>query len=98
MGSQTSLRQYAALTARYASLLAVAVRLASFLCELGHIIAKKDDPKDIRGGPYSKYFLVVHTDEAAIKEEVVRPWLVGFAATVGLLDEVLLLLSYAPEN
>ena len=70
----------------------------AFLCRLCDIIAEKDQPKDIREGPYSKYFLVVHTDELGIKEEVVRPWLAEFTPTVELLDEVLLLLSYEPET
>jgi hypothetical protein len=70
----------------------------AFLCQLAHIIAKKDRAKDIRGGPYSKYFLVVHTDELAIKEDVVRPWLAEFTPTTALLDEVFLLLSYEPET
>jgi len=65
--------------------------------ELERIIAKKDQPKDVRGGPYSKYFLVVHTDEIALTAEMVRSWLVGFAPKVRLLDEVLLLLSYEPQ-
>ena len=37
-----------------------------FLRCLNDIIARKDQPKDIRGGPYSKYFLVVHSEEFAI--------------------------------
>jgi hypothetical protein len=37
-------------------------------------------------------------DEAAIKEEVVRPWLFGFAPTVRFLDEVLLVLFYETET
>jgi len=61
-----------------------------------HHLEEKDRPKDIRGGPYSKYLLVVHRDETALKKEVVESWLAGFTASVGLLDEVLLLLSYEP--
>jgi hypothetical protein len=70
----------------------------TFLRKLKAIIARKDQPNDIEGGPYSKYFLVVHTDEFALKKDVVEKWLEGFMPTIGLLDEVLLLLSYEPET
>jgi hypothetical protein len=61
----------------------------TFLALLESRIAKKDSPKEVKGGPYSKYFLVVYTDEWL--SEDVQASLTGFVARVSLLDEVLLL-------
>ena len=57
----------------------------AFLALLENRIAKKDSPKEVKGGPYSKYFLVVYTDEWL--SEDVQTSLTGFVARASLLTK-----------
>jgi hypothetical protein len=68
-----------------------------FLAKLRCIIAEKDS-KTLKGGPYSKYLLVVYTDEFVLHEEAVQSYLAGFVPEGSQLDEVLLLISYDPRT
>lgn len=60
-------------------------------------IKKKDDPPQVKGGPYSQYILIIYSDEPRILNyqliEFVRTCRFG---PTKLLDRVFFLMSYSP--
>ena len=60
-------------------------------------IAAKDDPAELKGGPYERYWVVIHCDEPELSHDRVRSLLNGWAGTTTTLaDEAFLLFSYDP--
>jgi hypothetical protein len=68
---------------------------AELLRALQDRISAKDrvEPK---GGPYSRYILVIHTDETFLEAAKVEQWLIGVTFPTNRITDVLLGLSYDP--
>lgn len=60
-------------------------------------IAKKDNPKDVRGGPYDAYYLVIYCDEPRVLDHGLIKFIgeAVFPAT-SLIERAFMLLSYCP--
>ncbi|SRR6266567_4154541 len=70
-----------------------------FMAFLSQRIRKKDEPAELRGGPYCAYWLVIHCDEPALSVDRVEAFLTDAqSTTTKLIDEVFLLLSYVPRR
>ncbi len=55
----------------------------------------KDASKNIKGGPYETYILLIHTDEPQLSYDYVNPIIEGYKFSVaGLIDRAFLLMSY----
>jgi hypothetical protein len=62
-------------------------------------VAAKDNPAEVKGGPYSEYWLLIHTDEPALSITEVRKLMGGIAPfPVKLITDAFLLLSYHPND
>jgi len=72
---------------------------SKFLEALQHRLSAKDGRRpSLKGGPYAKYFVVVHTDEPLLTFESASLWLNDFAiAGAPNIDRAFLLLSYEPK-
>jgi hypothetical protein len=61
-------------------------------------LAVKDASKNIKGGPYDLYMLVIHTDEPVLSYDYTYPLLSGYAFKFySLIDRAFLLMSYDPK-
>ena len=69
----------------------------AFLAKLRERIDAKDKPSKQKGGPYSGYVLVIHTDEDALDRETVGRFLQGSAFHTKYITDALLGLSYHPS-
>lgn len=59
----------------------------------------KDVPKNIKGGPYDLYMLVIHTDEPALSFDYAYPLLSKFPFQFySLIDRAFLLMSYDEKH
>ena len=54
------------------------------------------DRVEPKGGPYSRYILVIHTDETFLEAAKVEQWLIGATFPTNRITDVLLGLSYDP--
>jgi hypothetical protein len=70
---------------------------AELLRALQTRINAKDQTKP-KGGPYTRYILVVHTDEAFLGAGEVEQWLTGATFLTNRISDVLLGLSYNPAQ
>jgi hypothetical protein len=62
-------------------------------------VSAKDSPSEVKGGPYSEYWLLIHTDEPALSIAEVQKHMTGIAPfPVKLITQAFLLLSYHPNN
>ncbi len=62
-------------------------------------ISAKDKPRDLKGGPYTRYWVVIHCDEPELNHERVQSLLNGWAGTrTTLVDDAFLLFSYDPKH
>ncbi|WP_320007627.1 hypothetical protein [Maridesulfovibrio sp.] len=69
-----------------------------FKKQLLKIIAKKDSRK-LLGGPYTKYILIMSTDEFLLEYKTVKKWTQNMKpAVTNLLDRIYLLFSYKPQH
>jgi hypothetical protein len=68
-----------------------------FIRALQERIDAKDQAK-LKGGPYSRYILVVHTDEMFLAATQIEQWLAGAAFRASRITDILLGLSYDPAN
>jgi len=60
------------------------------------IVAKKDSPKSISGGPYNRYVLLVHVDEFNLSAERFSAVLDEITFETKLIDNIYVLVSYDP--
>lgn len=71
---------------------------AQLIAQFDAIIAKKDDPLKVKGGPYDRYILLVHVDEPILAQERLETVLGGRSFRTRLIDELYVLMSYQPSN
>jgi hypothetical protein len=72
---------------------------AKFAQYLQNRVAAKDHPSGVKGGPYSEYWLLIHTDEPALSVTEVRKHMQGIQPfPVKLITQAFLLLSYHPND
>lgn len=69
-----------------------------FLTELRKRIAEKDNPTDLKGGPYEKYLLVIWTGEMHLTQEVIRAYLEGITFPCSLITDAFISLDYHPGS
>jgi hypothetical protein len=67
------------------------------LSALQDIIDAKDRPKNIKGGPYHRYLLVIVTDEFFLYRDQVAHFLEGATFRAGMISDAYLGLSYHPS-
>jgi len=60
------------------------------------LVAKKDQPAKVSGGPYHRYVLLVHVDECMLPAERISAVLATTTLETRLIDEIYILLSYDP--
>jgi hypothetical protein len=70
---------------------------AELLRALQALIDRKDGAEP-KGGPYSRYILVIHSDEAYLDAANVKEWLTGAPFRASRLTDALLGLSYHPSH
>ena len=61
------------------------------------LVAGKDRPQNVRGGPYGRYNLLVHVDEDMLPADRLTDVLGGRTYQTQLIDDIYLLLSYDPR-
>lgn len=62
-------------------------------------VRAKDSPSGVKGGPYSEYWLLIHSDEPALSISEVRKHMAGVSPfPVKLITNAFLLLSYHPNE
>lgn len=64
---------------------------------LQRIVARKDRPENVRGGPYERYILLVHSDEPMLSAERLPGVLRSLELKTQLIDQIYVLLSYDPR-
>jgi hypothetical protein len=67
------------------------------LAHFRKIIARKDAPAEVKGGPYDRYVLLVHTDEPGLPAERLQSAFGNQVFATRLIDEVYVLVSYDPR-
>ena len=60
------------------------------------IVSRKDTPKKVAGGPYDRYLLLVHVDEAMLPADRLSTVLGTITFETSLIDEIYVLVSYDP--
>ena len=60
------------------------------------IVARKDRPENVKGGPYDRYLLLVHTDEPELPFAQLAETLGRLDFQTRLIDEIHVLVSYDP--
>lgn len=72
---------------------------AKFAQHLKARVAAKDNPSKVHGGPYSEYWLLIHSDEPGLSITEVQKYIAGLSPfPVKLITQAFLLLSYHPNN
>lgn len=66
----------------------------SFLAHLQERIDEKDNPKEVKGGPYDRYILVIVTNEFTLDRCTVESFLTGATFQARMIDTVLFGLPY----
>lgn len=62
-------------------------------------LTAKDRPGTLQGGPYDRYWVVIHCDEPELTYDRVQGLLSGWSgATTKLIDDAFLLFSYDPQH
>ena len=62
-------------------------------------ISAKDKSTGLNGGPYARYWVVIHCDEPELNHERVQGLLTGWTGPeTTLIDDVFLLFSYDPQH
>ena len=70
---------------------------AKFVARLKERVSAKDSPREVKGGPYAEYWLLIHCDEPALSIGEVRKYMATFRpCPTRLLTAAFLLLSYHP--
>ena len=60
-------------------------------------LCAKAKPKEVFGGPYSEYFLLIHTAEPGLDPNLCRDWLTEFAFRgAGIISSADILFDYRP--
>ncbi len=67
-----------------------------FLSAIGDQLAAKDKAR-LKGGPYDRYILVIHTDETFLDRTRVEQFLAGAAFTTAMVTDAIVGLSYDPS-
>ena len=68
--------------------------------DLISILQAQIDQKDkaqLKGGPYERYILVIHTDELFLQSETVERFLAGTVFRASMITDAILGLSYEPK-
>ena len=60
------------------------------------MISRKDDPAKVKGGPYSRYALLIHTDEDLLADRL-RNVIRNQSFETRLIDDLYVLISYDPK-
>jgi len=68
------------------------------IAQVDALVARKDRPQKIKGGPYDRYLLLVHVDEAMLNRERLESAFVYHGFRTHLIDEICVLLSYEPSE
>ena len=71
---------------------------AKFVDRVSKIVKRKDDPHRVNGGPYDRYILLLHTDEAELNAEQVEKMAESLSINTLTIDEVWILVSYDPNR
>lgn len=66
------------------------------LGKIQEVIDKKDQPAKVKGGPYSRYILIITTDEFSLDKGSVATMLHGAEFEAQMITDVFLALSYHP--
>ena len=61
-------------------------------------VAAKDQPHKQKGGPYSRYFLIIHTDEPDLSREKISTFVRPMHFETRLITDIVLVLSYDPSD
>lgn len=69
-----------------------------FLTELRGRIEEKDNPTDLKNGPYKRYFLVIWTGEMHLTKEAIRDFLEGVSFSCSLITDASITLDYHPSS
>ena len=67
-----------------------------FLALLRARIEEKDNPSDLKDGPYEKYFLVIWTGEMYLNREAIEGFLEGVSFRCSLITDAFISLDYQP--
>ena len=62
------------------------------------LIARKDRPEHVRGGPYNRYVLLVHVDEDMLLGTRLKVVLGSRCFRTHLIDDIYVLTSYEPDE
>jgi hypothetical protein len=65
--------------------------------EFRELVLRKDRPENIKGGPYDRYVLLVHTDETFLLINRLRKLLVPLPLVTSLISDIYVLFSYDPK-
>jgi hypothetical protein len=68
------------------------------LAAIETLIDKKDRPKNVRGGPYDRYILLVHSDEDMLAAQRIQAVIGGRQFSTCLIDDIYVLVSYDPAE
>jgi hypothetical protein len=61
------------------------------------LVRRKDDLNAVKGGPYDRYVLLIHTDEYFISLDRLRTLLGHLSITTTLISDIYILFSYDPN-
>jgi hypothetical protein len=62
------------------------------------LVNRKDNPENVRGGPYDRYILLVHVDEMMLAADRIAKVIGTSNFTTHLIDDIYVLLSYDPHT
>ncbi|SFP14816.1 hypothetical protein SAMN03159463_03687 [Mesorhizobium sp. NFR06] len=69
-----------------------------FVGEVGRLISVKDSPSKLKGGPYSRYLLVVRTEELHLTKACLEEYLTGVAFSCSMITDACIALGYHPSG
>jgi hypothetical protein len=67
---------------------------AALISDIRGTISRKDDPVKVKGGPYSRYILLIHTDEDDLPADRLQNVVRTLSFETRLIDDVYVLVSY----
>jgi hypothetical protein len=70
---------------------------AALISDLLGMISRKDDPAKVKGGPYSRYALLIHTDEDDLSADRLQSVIRNQSFETRLIDDLYVLISYDPK-
>jgi hypothetical protein len=70
---------------------------AALISDLSGSISRKDDPAKVKGGPYDRYILLIHTDEDGLLADRLQNVVGNRSFDTRMIDDVYVLISYDPK-